>query len=265
MFSSQILLVLICTIAIILFLWYGFSYKVKNEKIERDQVREMNAMRMEPTTKFAKDGEQVTIVEKEECVATLNFNKLDDEDEILSTSDNESIEQQENEQVSKCSFLSIIRETVDRIKAIFLKSNEEEDQIKPDGYYQINVVKKDESEFLASDVRELCEKCNLKRGAHDLFYHYDPANNETFRICGGNEPYGFSDENPEDVSYSAICLVMVLPEKGLAENAYLDMAQFAYILSKELDGEMVDKRRIPYTEERILLDRKVLIAYDKGN
>ena len=79
-------------------------------------------MRMEPTTKFAKDGEQVTIVEKEECVATLNFNKLDDEDEILSTSDNESIEQQENEQVSKCSFLSIIRETVDRIKAIFLKN-----------------------------------------------------------------------------------------------------------------------------------------------
>ena len=64
---------------------------------------------------------------------------------------------------------------------------------------------------------------------------------------------------------SAICLVMVLPEKGLAENAYLDMAQFAYILSKELDGEMVDKRRIPYTEERILLDRKILIAYDKSN
>jgi hypothetical protein len=58
---------------------------------------------------------------------------------------------------------------------------------------------------------------------------------------------------------------MVLPEKGLAENAYLDMAQFAYILSKELDGEMVDKRRIPYTEERILLDRKILIAYDKSN
>ena len=41
-------------------------------------------MRMEPTTKFAKDGEQVTIGEKEEYVATLNFNKLDDEDEILS-------------------------------------------------------------------------------------------------------------------------------------------------------------------------------------
>ncbi len=135
----------------------------------------------------------------------------------------------------------------------------------PLSVYQINVRKKDGSPISVDAAVQICESCGLTLGEHDIYYYYDKKNpnNEVFRVCGSHDPYGFAKSYRDAVSYGALCLFMPLPDRGFAEDSYLEMAAFAYRFAYAIGGEMIDNNQKVIGEEFIMRHRAVLAGYDK--
>ncbi|MBQ3776409.1 MAG: hypothetical protein II847_09855 [Ruminobacter sp.] len=140
-----------------------------------------------------------------------------------------------------------------------------ENDMEPLSVYQINVRRKDGQPISATTAVKICENCGLVLGEHDIYYFFDKnnPNNEVFRVCGGKDPYGFAKSYQESVSYEVLCLFMPLPERGFAEDAYLQMASFAYRFAHQIDGEMIDNNKRAIGESFVLHHREVLAAYDR--
>jgi len=146
-------------------------------------------------------------------------------------------------------------------------TNAAEGDMEPLSVYQINVRRKDGQPISAVTAVQICESCGLVLGEHDIYYYFDKnnPNNEVFRVCGSKEPYGFANSYQESVSYSALCLFMPLPERGFAEDSYLQMASFAYRFAHNpnVNGEMIDNNKRVIGEAFVLHHREVLAAYDR--
>ena len=55
---------------------------------------------------------------------------------------------------------------------------------------------------------------------------------------------------------------MDLPDRGYAENNYVEMVSFGYIITQKLGGTMVNENSEPIDETMVNRVRDVLLAYD---
>ncbi len=127
--------------------------------------------------------------------------------------------------------------------SLFKSSNtsEKEEVLLEDNYY-FNLKSKDDKGVSAREMAEFCDNVGLQIDSDYIFFNKDEENRSIFGVCGNSEPYGFDPLNSDNVNYEIINIFMNLPERGLAESYFLQTAQFAYLLTQQLDLVLVNNQ-----------------------
>jgi FtsZ-interacting cell division protein ZipA len=262
----QLLVCVIGFIAIVGFVFHGFwCGRQERSPLIRDEQIEDNANSMHPTTNNGTSNQKITIVDNdfadEDTSNSINGNKdtmyinseeVKDDD---SSHDETAVEVKEN--IQRKSFWQSVKN--------FFGGNantQETSDIKdPENNYKIRITAQDGELFSAKNIVQLCQKYKLIFGKHDIYYHYKD-DKEIFRLCGGEKPFVFEPSSVENLSFSSIILIMVLPDRGEAEDNYLLMAQFSYLLAKNLNGSMTDAHKEVLDQDKIESIKQVLKNYD---
>lgn len=267
--NFQIVAVVLGGLAIIAFIIKGFwSGRQNRVPLVRDEKSERNAKVLEPTVEntAVDTKEPVTIIESQSIVVGENEDSEAKDGEVGSMYINAEDEKPEVDKSAKVqNNESLASSLLNKFKSFFKPKNVQppEEKEEPKSVYQINIVKSDMSKISVLEASMLCQKYNLVLGDHNIYYHLDDDNREVFKICGSSAPYSLDGEGTEGVEYDALFLFMTLPDRGMAEDSYLAMVQFGFLLTKELDGRIVDNNRQNVNEEVILKNRDVLSEYDK--
>ncbi len=277
--------ILVGGIAILLFIIHGFWYGRQNrEPLVRDEHVEENAKELKPTSNDKSDiiG-NVSIVDNDfadELTKDISRQYSENTDDIENNNEKttrdendmyinaEKEEQAKDQKANKKGFW-------DRLKGLFADDNKPKaptheptvssdlDIAEPQDNYQFRIAAKPDESFAARDIVELCEKYQLELGENDIYYHKIDGK-EVFRICANEKPYGFAKDYVDTTIYKMITLVMILPERGCAQEYYTRTAQCAFIFAKVLEGTLLDKVNQPLTNEAIEANIKVLSHYDKA-
>ncbi len=281
----SIAVLILGTIFVVAFLIHGFwSGRQEREPLIRDAQAEANASALDPIVerKFAQNQEQVTIIDSATpadiappTIEKMAHNEFNDgtEPEMYINAEKQIKEQQTTQ--AKKGFWN-------KVKGMF-GSAEDNDSIdnnepqqtqaqsipeaipEPAQQYIVRVQAPEGVSFTATDVIGMCEHYHLQLGDNDLYYHRDENNNEVFRICGGEDPYKLSAENADNTHYHSLLLIMLLPQRGQAEDNFLDTVKFAYRLTQTVAGTMFEygNSDLPLDQTRIEEILKILQHYDK--
>lgn len=154
---------------------------------------------------------------------------------------------------------------IGRLKNIFSKKAVTPKQVtvteEPQSQYFVSLKAPDGQEYAATDVDAICREYMFQLRDMNIYYHENEGRT-VFGICGNTEPYGFADENLDQVHYKILNLFMYLPDRGYAENNYVEMVSFGYIITQKLGGTMVNENSEPIDETMVNRVRDVLLAYD---
>lgn len=269
------LVIVIGFIAILGFIIHGFwCGRQERSPLIRDEQAERNANSMHPTTDLGTSEGKVTIIDNDFADEDLP-NVINGNNDTMYINAEKNVEKQEekdnSDSVNASNEQAIENPSIwSKIKNLFgnsaqksEKESTEADTIQdPEDNYQIRINSTMGRPFAARDIVQLCEKYKLEHGKNNLYYHMNDGK-EVFRLCGGEEPYVFDLDNLDTLTFSSLILILVLPDRGLAEDSYLRMAQFAYRLSLDLEGTMIDAHKNALNESKITEIRKILSAYDK--
>lgn len=266
--ALQYLIIVFGALLIAGFIINGF-YRGRHNRtpLERDSRTEAMAQELSQTTNTITEKiGAVEIVDASLSEKTVSAGDLNPE---INVNSNNKVEQDLNTELelgtANYSAQNSNKKTIwGSIKKVFGSKGENasEDVIEePQNQYFISVQAKEGDSFLARDVDAICREYNLQLRERDIYYH----NNEgrtVFGICGNTEPYGFSEEYLDHVKYEILNFFMDLPDRGFAENSYVEMVSFAYIITQHLGGKVVNENHEPIDENVVNRMREILAQYD---
>ncbi|MGN1392659.1 MAG: cell division protein ZipA C-terminal FtsZ-binding domain-containing protein [Succinivibrionaceae bacterium] len=264
----QVSIAIVGFLALTFFIISGFwTGRQRRSVLIHDEQAEKNAKLLKPTLADIdeiQNKEQVVIVNSE-SISDQVFVDADSNKQIDVDNTDNTDNVVHNDEKTGNSKHNLFNDLLVKIKHLFSSTTKVEspEVTEPKQVYQINIVKDNGEKISVKEAIAFCKKYNLVLGEYNLYYLMGENNNVIFKLCGSSEPYGFSESDSETVSYEALCLFLNLPDRGYAEDYYLKMAQFAYLVAKEIGGSMLDNQKKPMGEEIIMKDREILAIYDQ--